>query len=507
MSSDSTTAADQRPPTVQGEAGRHLGLALFVIAAAQLMVVLDGTITNIALPSIQTDLDVSASNLAWVVNSYALAFGGLLLLGGRAGDLFGRRRMFRVGISMFTLASMLGGLAPNEAMLIGARILQGIGAAIAAPTALSLIATNFPEGKPRNRAMGVYAAMSGLGSTIGLLLGGILTDYLDWRWVFFVNIPIGALVLVGTRLLAEGERNTGRLDVPGAITGTGGLIALVYAITRGGQDGWTDTLTLAFFGAAAVLLILFLAFQARTTHPMMPLRLFRDRNRASAYATMLFLGAGMFATFYFLTLYMQQILGYSPVKTGFAYLPFSLGMGVAAGLSSRLIARFAPRVIAGPGLLVGAAGMFWFSTLEPSSSYTTRLMPAMFVTALGLGASFVPMTLAAVSGVRDQDSGIASALLNTAQQVGGALGLAVLSTISTSAANDKLPEAAGTFYKAIAMKDLALVGRAATALTHGYTTAFTVATALFITGLLITVLAMNAKKQEHTDVAATTHLG
>jgi predicted MFS family arabinose efflux permease len=240
---------------------------------------------------------------------------------------------------------------------------------------------------------------------------------------------------------------------------------------------------------------------------MMPLRLFRDRNRASAYATMLFLGAGMFATFYFLTLYMQQILGYSPVKTGFAYLPFSLGMGVAAGLSSRLIARFAPRVIAGPGLLVGAAGMFWFSTLEPSSSYTTRLMPAMFVTALGLGASFVPMTLAAVSGVRDQDSGIASALLNTAQQVGGALGLAVLSTISTSAANDKLPEAAGTFYKAIAMKDLALVGRAATALTHGYTTAFTVATALFITGLLITVLAMNAKKQEHTDVAATTHLG
>ncbi|WP_435283507.1 MFS transporter [Streptomyces koelreuteriae] len=507
MPSDSTTAAGQRHSATKEEAGHRLGLVLIVIAAAQLMVVLDGTITNIALPSIQTDLDVSASNLAWVVNSYALAFGGLLLLGGRAGDLFGRRRMFRIGIVLFTLASLLGGLAPNEAMLIGARILQGIGAAIAAPTALSLIATNFPEGKPRNRAMGVYAAMSGLGSTIGLLLGGTLTDYLDWRWVFIVNIPIGLLVLLGTRLMAEGERNTGRLDVPGAITGTGGLIALVYAITRGGEDGWTDTLTLGLFGAAAVLLVLFLILQARTTHPMMPLRLFRDRNRAVAYATMLFLGSGMFATFYFLTLYMQQILGYSPVKTGFAYLPFSVGMGVAAGMSSKLIARVAPRVIAGPGLLVAAGGMFWFSTLEPGSSYTTHLMPAMFVTALGLGMSFVPMTLGAVSGVRDRDSGIASALLNTAQQVGGALGLAVLSTVSTSAADDKLADAAGTFYKAIAMKDFALVGRAADALTHGYTTAFTVAAALFVTGLVITLLAMNAKKQDHHDPAAAPHLG
>ncbi|MDH6590033.1 EmrB/QacA subfamily drug resistance transporter [Streptomyces sp. SAI-133] len=508
MPTDSTTAADQRPPSTEEEpAGHHFGLALFVIAAAQLMVVLDGTITNIALPSIQTDLGVSAPNLAWVVNSYALAFGGLLLLGGRAGDLFGRRRMFRIGIAVFTLASLLGGLAPNEQLLIGARVLQGIGAAIAAPTALSLIASNFPEGKPRNRAMGVYAAMSGLGSTIGLLLGGTLTDYLDWRWVFFVNIPIGLVVLLGTRLLAEGQRNHGRLDVPGAVAGTGGLISLVYAITRGGQDSWTDTLTLTFFGAAAVLLLLFVALQARTTHPMMPLRLFRDRNRAAAYATMLFLGAGMFATFYFLTLYMQQILGYSPVRTGFAYLPFSFGMGVAAGASSRLVARLAPRMIAGPGLLIGAVGMFWFSTLEPGSSYATHLMPAMFVTAVGLGMSFVPMTLGAVSGVRDQDSGIASALLNTAQQVGGALGLAVLSTISTTAANDKLPQAAETFYKAVGMKDFALARQAAEALTHGYTTAFTVAAVLFVAGLLITVIAMNAKKQQHTEATAAAHLG
>ncbi|MGW6401312.1 MFS transporter [Streptomyces sp. NPDC055134] len=498
MPNDSTTtpAAPESAPPGEAPRGRHLGLALVVIAAAQLMVVLDGTITNIALPSIQTDLDVSASNLAWIVNAYALAFGGLLLLGGRAGDLFGRRRMFRIGIAVFTLASVLGGLAPNEELLIGARILQGIGASIAAPTALSLIATNFPEGKPRNRAMGVYAAMAGLGSTVGLLLGGVLTDYLDWRWVFFVNIPIGVAVLAGTRVLAEGQRNTGRLDVPGAITGTGGLISLVYAITRGGQNGWTDTLTLVFFGVAVVLLALFLVLQMRTTHPMLPLRLFKDRNRAGSYATMLFLGAGMFATFYFLTLYMQQILGYSPVRTGFAYLPFSFGMGMAAGISSKLVARLAPRQIAGPGLVIGAVGMFWFSTLEPGSSYVTHLMPAMFVTALGLGMSFVPMTLGAVSGVRDQDSGIASALLNTAQQVGGALGLAVLTTISTSAANDRLPEAADTFYRAVAMHDFATVAKAGEALTHGYARAFTVAGFLFVVGLLITLFAINAKKQE-----------
>ncbi len=294
------------------------------------MVVLDGTITNIALPSIQEELDVPASNLAWIVNSYALAFGALLLLGGRSGDIFGRRRMFRIGIVVFTIASMLGGFATNEALLIGARVLQGVGGAIAAPTALSLIAVNFPEGPQRNRAMGVYAAMAGLGSTVGLLLGGVLTDYLDWRWVFFVNVPIGIAVLAGTLVLSEGDRNTGRLDVPGALTATGGLLALVYAITRVGEHSWTNNITLGCFAAAAVLLTAFIVWQLRTSHPMLPLRLFASRSRSGSYATMLFIGAGMFATFYFLTLYMQQILGYSPVKTGFAYLPFSIGMGIGS---------------------------------------------------------------------------------------------------------------------------------------------------------------------------------
>ncbi|MFD7507056.1 MFS transporter [Streptomyces sp. NPDC059850] len=511
MSADTTTtAAPARPETAgksPGGGGRHLGLALFVIAAAQLMVVLDATITNIALPSIQTDLAVSDGNLAWIVNAYALAFGGLLLLGGRAGDLFGRRRMFRTGIAVFTVASVLGGLAPGEGLLIGARVLQGVGAAMAAPSALALITTTFPAGRARNTAMGVYAAMGGVGATVGLLLGGTLTDVLDWRWVFFVNIPIGLAVLAGTRTLVEADRSPGRLDVPGAITGTGGLIALVYGITRGGDHGWTDGPALGSFASAAVLLAAFLLVQARTGHPMMPLRLFRDRSRWGSYATMLCIGAGMFATFYFLTLYMQLILGYSPVRTGFAYLPFSFGMALAAGLSSKLVAHLAPRLIAGPGLAVAAAGMVWFSTLEPDSSYAGQLMPAMFVTALGLGMGFVPMTLGAVSGVRHEDTGIASALLNTAQQVGGALGLAVMSTLSTSAATDRLPGAAAALYRGLATHDAALVARAGEALTHGYTRAFAAAAVMFLAGLAVTAFAINARKQQHGEEAGPAHMG
>ncbi|MEV0222446.1 MFS transporter [Streptomyces sp. NPDC050704] len=510
MPTESAATAAVAPagtPPAQPGRSRHLGLALLVIAAAQLMVVLDATITNIALPAIQTDLNVTDANLAWIVNSYALAFGGLLLLGGRAGDLFGRRRMFQAGITVFTLASLLGGLAPNESLLIGARILQGVGAALAAPSALALITTTFPQGKRRNTAMGVYAAMGGVGATVGLLLGGVLTDLLDWRFVFFVNIPIGLVVLAGTRTLVEAERHPGRLDIPGAITGTGGLLALVYGITRGGEHGWTNTLTLVSFTGAAALLAAFLLLQARVSDPMMPLRLLKDRNRSGSYATMLFIGAGMFATFYFLTLYMQLILGYSPVKTGFAYLPFSFGMAAAAGISAKLVTHVAPRMIAGPGLLVAAVGMFWFATLEPDSSFTSHLMPAMFVTALGLGMSFVPMTLGAVSGVAHHDTGIASALLNTAQQIGGALGLAILSTISTSAADDKLPDAATTLYRGLAAKDFGLVAKAGEALTHGYTMAFVAAGTMFLAGLAITVWAINAGRQHAEDGAPAVHMG
>ncbi|MGW3106374.1 MFS transporter [Streptomyces sp. NPDC001100] len=510
MSADSTitTPAQTGADATEASPGnRHLGIALFVIAAAQLMMVLDNTITNIALPSIQTDLGVSDANLAWIVNSYALAFGGLLLLGGKAGDLFGRLRMFQVGILIFTLASLSGGLAPNEGLLLGARVLQGVGAALAAPSALALITTTFPAGRSRNTAMGVYAAMGGIGATVGMLLGGTLTEALSWRWVFFVNIPVGLAVLAGTKTLVEAERHPGRLDVPGAITGTGGLLALVYAITRGGEHGWTNGLTLISFVTSAVLLSVFLLLQSRVPSPMMPLRMFKDRNRSGSYSAMLLIGSGMFATFYFLTLYMQLVLGYSAIQTGFAYLPFSIGMSAAAGLSSKLVTHFAPRLIAALGLTVGAAGMFWFATLDTDSSYAAHLVPAMFVTATGLGAAFVPLTVTSVSGVDHLDTGVASALLNTAQQIGGALGLAVLSTISTSAADDKLPEAASRLYRGLATKDFRLVSKASEALTHGYTTAFVGAGALFLVGAAVTALAMNSGKQEHAEGAAPVHMG
>jgi EmrB/QacA subfamily drug resistance transporter len=506
---DSTTTAPTRPASrLPGASpgGRHLGVALIVIAAAQLMVVLDNTITNIALPAIQTDLGMSTANLAWIVNAYALAFGGLMLVGGKAGDLFGRRRIFQVGILVFTLASLSGGLAPNEGVLIGARVLQGVGAALAAPNALALITTTFPVGKSRNTAMGVYAGMAGIGATTGLLLGGVLTDALSWRWVFFVNIPIGLTVLLGTKTLVEAERHPGRLDVPGAITGTGGLIALVYGITRGGQHGWTNGMTLASFATAAALLAAFLVIQSRAAEPMMPLRLLQNRNRAGSYVSMLLLGAGMFATFYFLTLYMQLILGFSAVKTGFAYLPFSVGMAAAAGVSSKLVTHMPPRLIAGPGLIVAAAGMVWFATLKTDSSYAGHLLPAMLVTGIGLGLGFVPLTLGAMSHVDPQDMGIASALLNTAQQIGGALGLAVLSTISTSAADGKLPQAASALYLGLATKDVPLVTRASQALTHGYTTAFIAAAVVFLAGAVAMFAAVNAGKQHHTEGAAPIHM-
>ncbi|MCV7024415.1 MFS transporter [Mycolicibacterium novocastrense] len=482
----------------------HPALALIVIAAAQLMVTLDNTIVNIALPSIQTELGVAPANLAWIVNAYALAFGGLLLLGGKSGDLYGRRRMFRIGISLFVIASTLGGCASGQEWLIAARVIQGIGGAIAAPTALALIAVNFSEGAPRNRAMAVYAAMAGLGATVGLLLGGVLTEYLNWRWVFFVNIPIGLLVLAGTVTLAEGRRNEGRLDLPGAITGTGGLLAFVYAITRGGQHGWSDALTVGCFATAAVLLGGFLWWQTKSTHPMLPLRLFGERSRAGSYATMLCIGGGMFATFYFLSLYMQQILGLTPVRTGLAYLPFSIGMGVAAAVSSKLVARVAPRILAGTGLVIAASGMTWLSTLQPESSYIAHLMPAMFVIAAGLGLVFVPMTLGAVSKVGDQDSGVASALLNTSQQVGGALGLAILTTIATSVANHRMPDAASALYRGLAVHDPALIRSASSALTDGYTTAFAVSAVFFLAGLLVSVVAINARPQQ--PAATATHM-
>lgn len=473
---------------------RNLGLALIVIAAAQLMVVLDATIVNIALPSIAHQFHIGGSTLAWIPDAYALSFGGLLLLGGRAGDLYGRRRVFRIGLVIFAGVSLLGGLAPNEQLLIAARLVQGIGGAIIAPAALSLIATTFAEGPDRSRAMGVYAAMAGVGATVGLLLGGVLTDYLSWRWVFFVNVPIGIAVLLGSTVLAEGDRQAGRLDVPGAITGTGGLVVLVYGIIRAGEDGWGNALTLASFAVAVVLLAAFAILQTKTTHPMLPLRLLRNRNRSGAYATMLLLASGMFATFYFLTLYLQQILRYSPARAGLAYLPFTAGMMISAAVVvPRLIGRIPPRYFVLTGAILGAGGMFWFSRLTPASSYWGELMPAMLITALGLGAAFLPLTLGAVAGTTQRDAGIASALLNAGQQVGGALGLAMLATIAATASSSRLPNAASAFYRGLATRDFALVRQAADALTHGYTAAFAVSVIILLAAGVVAFAAINTR--------------
>ena len=415
---------------------RRLGLALVVIATAQLMVVLDATIVNVALPHIQTALGFSGSGLEWVVNAYALTFGGLLLLGGRAGDILGRRRVFIAGIILFSLASLLGGFATSQAWLLGARALQGVGGAIVAPTALSLVTTNFPEGSERNRAMGVYAAMSIGGAAVGLLAGGLLTTFVSWRWVLFVNVPIGIVVaLLAPRALTESQRRPGRFDLPGAITSTLGLVALVYGLTEAattpnGVSHWGDTQVLASLSAAVVLLATFFVIESRSKYALMPLRIFRDRNRSAANLVLLCVGTAMFGMFFFLTLFVQHVWGYSALKTGVAYLPMVAVIMAMAGLSTQLV----PRIGARPLLIIASAisvgGMYWLSRIDEHSTYVNGLLGPMLVTAAGLGLLFMPATLVALSKVGDRDAGLASSLPNVGQQVGGAIGLAILGTVA-----------------------------------------------------------------------------
>jgi EmrB/QacA subfamily drug resistance transporter len=424
----------------QGRGHRHLGIALAVISAAQLMVVLDATIVNISLPFVQRDLGFSQANLSWVINAYTLAFGGLLLLGGRAGDLLGRRKVFMAGVMIFAFASLLGGLAQNETWLLSARVLQGLGAAVASPTALSLITTTFPAGPRRNRAFAVYAAMSGAGAAIGLILGGALTE-ISWRWTFLINVPIGiAVAILAPIFLGESARVHGRFDLPGALTGTGGLVSLVYGLTHAASTSWTNPTTLGTLAAGALLLGAFLVIESRSSHALMPFRVLANRTRATTYVAMLAIGSSMFAMFYFLSLYIQTVLGYSSMRAGVAFLPFSVGIIVAAQIASALVSRVDPRWIAGSGALLGATGMLWMSRLTVDSSYLGGLLGPMVVLSLGMGFAFVPLTLTAVAGVDKGDTGVASAALNTMQQVGGALGLATLSTVAASSARDKAAE-------------------------------------------------------------------
>ncbi len=438
-SAQSETGRAPSPGATAGGGNRRLGLALLVIATAQLMVVLDATIVNVALPHVQRALGFSGSGLEWVVNAYAVTFGGLLLLGGRAGDILGRRRVFVFGLLLFSAASLLGGFATSQWWLLTARAVQGVGGAVIAPTALALITTNFPEGGERNRAFGVYAAMAGAGSAVGLLLGGILTTYVSWRWVLFVNVPIGILVAAAApRVLAESPRRPGRIDVAGAVTGTGGVALLVYGLSKAatGPDGvshWGDAQVLASLTASVVLLVSFVLIERRSSRPLLPMRVLADRSRSGAYLIMLCIGTALFGLFFFLTLFMQDVLGYSAIRSGIAYLPFAIGVVTASALASQLVARIGAR----PAILAGAAavagGTFWFSRLTEHSGYAGQLLGPTLVTACGLGLVFVPLSLVALHNVAEQDSGVASSLLNTGQQVGGAIGLALLGTVAWTA--------------------------------------------------------------------------
>ncbi|MGL5816574.1 MAG: MFS transporter [Phycicoccus sp.] len=438
----------------------RLGWALVVISMAQLMVVLDGTITNIALPYIQRDLEISDANLTWIVTGYALAFGSLLLLGGRLGDLYGRRRVFMVGLVVFAVASGLGGLATSEELLLASRGLQGLGAALASPAALALITTTFPAGPARNRAFAVYAAMSGAGAAVGLLLGGWLTgldgvagiDVDGWRLTFLINVPIGIIAaLLAPRFLRESESSTGELDVPGAVAGTVGLLGIVYGLSRAGEDGWTDTWTLTTLLGGLAVLALFFMVERRAAHPLLPFRVFTHRTRAASFAAMFLAPAAMFAMFFYLSQYVQRVLGYSPIEAGVAFLPFCVGIVVAAGVASNLVNRVDARYISGVGTLLAAAGLFGFSRIPYDTTfpvtplqadYTTDLLPYMVLMSLGMGATFVPLTLTAVHHLRADDSGIGSGVLNTMQQVGGATGLALLATLATQVFTDRGAELA-----------------------------------------------------------------
>jgi EmrB/QacA subfamily drug resistance transporter len=489
---------------------RRLGLALAVIATAQLMVVLDATIVNVALPHIQAALGFSGSNLEWVVNAYALAFGGLLLLGGRSGDLLGRRRIFIFGILLFSLASLLGGFATTQEWLLAARVLQGIGGAFAAPTALSLIAVTFPEGPPRNRAMGVYAAMSVAGGAVGLIAGGLLVQYLNWRWVFFVNVPIGLVIaLLATRVLPESERRRGRFDLPGAITGSLGLALLVYGLSSAatspnGVSHWGDTKVIASLAAAAVLLFTFGFIEVRSKHALVPMRVLRSRDRTGAYLIMLCVGTALFGIFFFLTLFLQNVWGYSALRTGVAYLPMILTVMAMSAVASQLVSRIGarPLMITGSAILTG--GMFWLSRITEHSQYASGLLGPMLVTAAGLGLIFVPLSLVALTRVADNDAGVASSLLNTGQQVGGSIGLAILGTVAWSAVANSIhaqAAAAGAAAKHavhLSAAQQAAVQKAITdhAFSVGFSKGYLVSAGIALLALIITLVAIRVKRED-----------
>jgi EmrB/QacA subfamily drug resistance transporter len=419
---------------------RRKWLALALLSAVQFMVVLDIAIVNVALPSIKIDLGFSQENLQWVISAYALFFGGFLLLGGRAADVLGRRRIFLVGIVLFTVSSLFAGLAWSEGSLIGARAFQGLGAAIISPAALSILSTTFAEGRERNIALGVWGAVGGFGAAAGVLLGGVLTDALSWEWIFFVNIPVGVAAFVLTPLLLTESRDARvkTFDVPGGVLVTAGLSSLVYAITQAGRDGWLAGQTLAFFAASLLLLAGFVAWELRHPEPLMRLGILRIRTVSGANVAGFIMGTAMFSMFLMLTLYMQQVLGYSAMKTGVAYLAVAGTAIVWSAVAAQLVTRIGVKPVLVVGMTTLTAGLVYFTQVSVGGSYVGDLLPGFLLIGIGIGFAFVPISIAALAGVQASEAGLASGLINTSQQIGGALGIAALSTIATSQTDDKL---------------------------------------------------------------------
>jgi EmrB/QacA subfamily drug resistance transporter len=444
--------------------------ALYVLCLGSLMIVLDATIVNVALPSIREDLGFSETSLAWVVNAYLLTYGGLLLLGGRLGDLFGHRRLFLFGITLFTLASLACGLSTTQGFLVGARAVQGVGGAIASAVSLSLIMTLFTEPTERAKAMGVFGFVAAGGGSLGVILGGVLTDSLSWHWIFLVNVPIGVLVyMLCMRLLPseEGPAASGRVDVAGAVTVTTSLMLATYAIVNGNDEGWTSAQTLGLLAAAAVLLAVFLAIEARVSAPLMPLRLFRLRNVATANVIGVLWAAAMFAWFFLSALYLQLVLGYSPLEVGLAFLPSTLIMGAfSLGLSAKLVMRFGIRAPLGVGLGLATIGLLLFTRAPVDGSFVVDVLPSMILLGFGAGMAFNPLLLAAMNDVDTSEAGLASGLVNTSFMMGGALGLAILASLAASRSDDLRASGEG----------------ALEALTGGYHTAFLVGAIFAATG-------------------------
>jgi EmrB/QacA subfamily drug resistance transporter len=472
--------------TEDSPVARHWIVTVVVVCLAQFMVILDATITNVALPSIQSDLKFSAADLQWVVNAYMLVFGGFLLLGGRAGDLLGRRKLFVVGITIFTAASLLDGLATSPGFLVGARALQGLGAALVSPAALSIITTTVPEGPDRAKALGAFAAISGGGGAVGLLLGGLLTDALSWQWVFFVNVPVGlATLALALRYVPESraEDREGGFDLVGATLVTSGLILLTYAIVKAQDYGWGSGRTLGVAGGAIVLLLVFGWTQTRRAAPLVKLSIFRKRTLTTANFVTLFLLSGMQAFFFFGSLYFQQIKGYNALESGAAFVPMTVGIIAGSVISQNLIARYGVKAVLLGGMVLATLGMLWTVGLTPTSGYVTGFLPGLTLMALGVGHAFVPLTLIATGGVEGDEQGLASGLFNTSQQVGGALGLAVLSTFANSATDG-------------------FSGAHADALVHGYTTAFAIGAGLLAAAALAVGVTLRAKEANASAAAA-----